>query len=57
MREPFERVVGRHGPTVLRVCRAVLGPTDAEDAWAETFLAALQAYPVLPLTRTSKPGW
>ncbi|HYO86995.1 MAG TPA: RNA polymerase sigma factor [Dermatophilaceae bacterium] len=48
MREPFERVVGQHGPTVLRVCRAVLGPTDAEDAWAETFLAALQAYPDLP---------
>src|SRR5262245_30494129 len=33
---------------VLRVCRAVLGPTDAEDAWSETFLAALRAYPELP---------
>ena len=37
----------RHGPTVLRVCRAVLGPLDAEDAWSETFLAALRAYPTL----------
>lgn len=36
-----------HGPTVLRVCRAVLGPHDAEDAWSETFLAALRAYPGL----------
>ena len=36
-----------HGPTVLRVCRAVLGPDDAEDAWSETFLAAMQAYPRL----------
>ncbi len=45
---PFETVVTRHGPTVLRVCRAVLGPTDAEDAWSETFLAALRAYPDLP---------
>ena len=36
-----------HGPTVLRVCRAVLGPMDAEDAWSETFLAALRAYPTL----------
>ncbi len=36
-----------HGPTVLRVCRAVLGPADAEDAWSETFLAAMQAYPRL----------
>jgi RNA polymerase sigma factor (sigma-70 family) len=25
----------------------VLGPVDAEDAWSETFLAALQAYPLL----------
>lgn len=33
---------------VLRVVRAVLGPHDAEDAWSETFLAALQAYPELP---------
>jgi RNA polymerase sigma factor (sigma-70 family) len=33
---------------VLRVCRAVLGPADADDAWSETFLAALGAYPDLP---------
>lgn len=36
-----------HGPTVLRVCRALLPPADAEDAWSETFLAALRAYPDL----------
>jgi RNA polymerase sigma factor (sigma-70 family) len=46
--KPFEQVVAEHGPMVLRVCRAVLGPTDAEDAWSETFLAALRAYPDLP---------
>jgi RNA polymerase sigma factor (sigma-70 family) len=46
-REPFEKIVDRHGPTVLRVCRAVLGPAVAEDAWSETFLSALQAYPDL----------
>lgn len=45
---PFEQVVADYGPMVLRVCRAVLGPTDAEDAWSETFLAALRAYPDLP---------
>jgi RNA polymerase sigma factor (sigma-70 family) len=33
---------------VLRVCRAVVGPAAAEDAWSETFLAALRAYPELP---------
>jgi RNA polymerase sigma factor (sigma-70 family) len=26
----------------------VLGPIDADDAWSETFLAALRAYPELP---------
>ncbi|TWP39035.1 RNA polymerase sigma factor [Leekyejoonella antrihumi] len=46
---PFETVVTDHGPTVLRVCRAVLGShADAEDAWSETFLAALRAWPDLP---------
>ncbi|MFD3443339.1 RNA polymerase sigma factor [Microbacteriaceae bacterium 4G12] len=45
---PFERVVAEHGATVLRVCRAVVGPVDADDAWSETFLAALRAYPALP---------
>jgi RNA polymerase sigma factor (sigma-70 family) len=44
---PFERVVADHGAVVLRVCRAVLGPDDAEDAWSETFIAALRAYPRL----------
>ena len=31
----------------MRVCRALLMPTDAEDAWSETFIAALRAYPRL----------
>ena len=47
-KQPFEAIVARHGATVLRVCRAVLGPRDADDAWSETFLAALKAYPDLP---------
>ncbi len=45
--QPFEAIVTRYGPTVLRVCRAVLGPTAADDAWSETFLSALRAYPNL----------
>lgn len=32
---------------VLRVCRAVLGPATADDAWSETFLSAMRAYPAL----------
>jgi RNA polymerase sigma factor (sigma-70 family) len=47
-KQPFERAVSAHGGTVLRVCRALLGPhTDADDAWSETFLAALEAWPGL----------
>ena len=42
--EPFERVVDLHGRTVWRVCRGLLPEHDAEDAWAETMLAALGAY-------------
>lgn len=45
---PFDRVVADHAATVLRVCRAALGPVDADDAWSETFLAALRAYDDLP---------
>ena len=48
MQTPFEEIVTAHGATVLRVCRALLGPTEADDAWSETFLAALRAYPGLP---------
>jgi RNA polymerase sigma factor (sigma-70 family) len=44
----FERIIAGHGATVLRVCRAVLGRADADDAWSETFLSAFKAYPDLP---------
>lgn len=45
--QPFEDIVAQHGPAVLRVCRAIIGYQAAEDAWSETFLAALRAYPDL----------
>ena len=48
MKQPFEKVVEQHGGTVLRVCRVLLGVHDAQDAWSETFLAAMRAYPDLP---------
>lgn len=49
MKQPFEQAVESHGATVLRVCRAVLSPgPDADDAWSETFLSALRAWPDLP---------
>ena len=44
----FETIVSDHGATVLRVCRSVVAAADAEDAWSDTFLAAMRAYPDLP---------
>jgi RNA polymerase sigma factor (sigma-70 family) len=49
-KHPFEKVVEDHGGTVLRVCRVLLASHDADDAWSETFLAAMRAYPDLPET-------
>lgn len=42
--QPFEAIVAEHGAVVMRVCRALLGPVEADDAWSETFLAALRTY-------------
>lgn len=54
---PFELIVRRHGPTVWRVCRALLRSRhDAEDAWAETFAAGLAAWPDLPES-TNAEAW
>jgi RNA polymerase sigma factor (sigma-70 family) len=41
---PFESIIDEHGAVVLRVCRALLQPLDADEAWSETFLAAFRAY-------------
>ncbi|MEO9117697.1 MAG: sigma-70 family RNA polymerase sigma factor [Solirubrobacteraceae bacterium] len=41
---PFEVVVERHGPALLRFCASRLGPDRGEDAFQETLLAALRHY-------------
>lgn len=46
-RAPFDAIVELHGARVWRVCRALLDEPDADDAWSDTFLAALEAYPRL----------
>jgi RNA polymerase sigma factor (sigma-70 family) len=56
VKPPFEAIVARHGATVLRVVRAVVGQADADDAWSDTFLAALKAYPRLP-SDTNIEAW
>ena len=45
--EPFDAIVTEHGAAVLRLCRSRLQPADADDAWSETFISALRAYPNL----------
>jgi RNA polymerase sigma factor (sigma-70 family) len=56
VKPPFESVVTGHGATVLGVVRAVLGHSDADDAWSGTFLAAMKAYPDLPAD-TNVEAW
>jgi len=53
---PFDELVRDHGAVVMRVCRALLAPADAEDAWSETFLSALRAYPRLR-PDSNERGW
>ena len=45
--EPFERFYEATRDDVLRLLRRQLGAERAEDAFQETFLRALQAYPRL----------
>ena len=44
---PFQRFLDAHRDDVLRFLVASLGRHDADDAFQETFLAALRAYPRL----------
>ncbi|MFV0306889.1 MAG: RNA polymerase sigma factor [Desertimonas sp.] len=52
----FEAVVGLHFAVVWSLCRALLSEAYADDAWSETFLAAMRAYPELPPNSHVK-GW
>ena len=44
---PFERFYAAHAPEVYRLLARRLGAQAAEDAFQETFLRALRAYPAL----------
>jgi RNA polymerase sigma factor (sigma-70 family) len=43
-REPFQAFLDEHRAAVLGFLRAMLGPHDADDAFQETFMAALRNY-------------
>ncbi len=42
---PFSRFLEEHRAAVYRYLVAAVGPTEADDCFQETFLAALRAYP------------
>jgi RNA polymerase sigma factor (sigma-70 family) len=44
---PFQQLLDAHGRDVHRFLIALVGRTDADDAYQETWLAALKAYPRL----------
>ena len=44
---PFQRLLDDHADDILRFLVASLGRHDADDAFQETFLSALRAYPKL----------
>jgi RNA polymerase sigma factor (sigma-70 family) len=44
---PFQAFFDAHRDEVLGFLRALVGPNDADDAFQETFVAALRAYPRL----------
>jgi RNA polymerase sigma factor (sigma-70 family) len=44
---PFQRLLDAHRDAVWRVCVASVGPDEADDAFQETWIAALRAYPRL----------
>jgi len=44
---PFQTLIDEHATAVMAVLRGAVGRDGAEDAFQETFLAALRAYPQL----------
>ncbi|HEX4731365.1 MAG TPA: sigma-70 family RNA polymerase sigma factor [Solirubrobacterales bacterium] len=53
---PFQTLIDEHATAVMAVLRGAVGRDGAEDAFQETFLAALRAYPQLRETSNLR-GW
>jgi RNA polymerase sigma factor (sigma-70 family) len=53
---PFQTLIDQHATAVMAVLRGAVGREGAEDAFQETFLAALRAYPGLRDARNLR-GW
>ena len=46
-RRPFQAFLDEHRTAVLAYLRAMVGPSDADDCFQETFMAALRSYETL----------
>ena len=46
-RHPFQAFLDEHRTPVLAYLRAMVGPSDADDCFQETFMAALKSYETL----------
>ena len=46
-RRPFQSFLDEHRTPVLAYLRAMVGPSDADDCFQETFMAALRSYETL----------
>ena len=53
---PFQTLIDEHAAEVMAILGAAVGREGAEDAFQETFLAALRAYPGLRDARNLR-GW
>jgi RNA polymerase sigma factor (sigma-70 family) len=53
---PFQRLLDAHRDAVWRVCVASVGPDEADDAFQETWIAALRGYGRLR-DATNLRGW
>ena len=53
---PFQRFLDDHREDVWRFLVALVGRSEADDCFQETFLAALRAYPSLEDARNLR-GW
>src|SRR5690348_2316724 len=53
---PFQRLIDAHASEIHRFLISRVGRDEADDAFQETFLAALRAYPALR-DATNLKGW
>lgn len=53
---PFQTLLDRYAADVMGLLRGAVGRGDADDAFQETFIAALRAYPDLKDDRNLR-GW